>query len=161
QIGSGLQFQSAYTWGKLIDEKGGVTAAESGGSTAVGTPIYNWRRADRGRADWDLAHSWRFNSIYHLPRSGRQGVVGNVMNGWWMSGILQAQTGLPFTPSTASPVRGAAAIPDLAPGRTKESIMHGVSSGCPGVPAGTPLGTPTRWFDPCAFLRAPMGATGN
>ena len=39
--------------------------------------------------------------------------------------------------------------------------MKGVSTGCPGVTAGTPIGTPRRWFDPCAFLRPPTGATGN
>ena len=39
--------------------------------------------------------------------------------------------------------------------------MKGVSSGCPGVAAGTPLGTPQRWFDPCAFIRAPQGMIGN
>jgi hypothetical protein len=160
QVSRGLQFQSAYTWGKNIDEKGGVTGAESGGSSARGSAIYQWRQSDRGRADWDVAQSWRFNGIYHFP-NGPQGFAGKLLNGWWMSGILQAQTGLPFTPSTSSPIRGTVGVPDLAPGRTKESIMKGVSPGCLGVAAGTPLGTPQRWFDPCAFTRPPQGMTGN
>ena len=29
------------------------------------------------------------------------------------------------------------------------------------IAAGTPLGTPTHWFDPCAFVPQPLGTFGN
>ena len=39
--------------------------------------------------------------------------------------------------------------------------MKGVSKGCPGVAAGTPLGTPDLYFDPCAFALPEAGFYGN
>jgi hypothetical protein len=36
-----------------------------------------------------------------------------------------------------------------------------VSAGCGNIAAGTPVGTPTLWFDPCAFVLQPLGTYGN
>jgi hypothetical protein len=92
--------------------------------------------------------------------------VNGFVNGWWVSEILSLQTGFPFDPTlnsnhSLSGVLGSQAdLADLVPGRTAASITSGVSSGCgiaststttKVIPAGTPLGTPTLWFDPCAF----------
>jgi hypothetical protein len=42
-----------------------------------------------------------------------------------------------------------------------KDITSGVSRGCTGVAAGTPVGTPERWFDPCAFTIPQLGTIGN
>ena len=53
------------------------------------------------------------------------------------------------------------------PGVKHEDITKGVSQGCdtpgqPGyIPAGTPVGTPERWFDPCAFAIPRGGFLGT
>jgi hypothetical protein len=51
--------------------------------------------------------------------------------------------------------------PDVVPGRSNSNITHGVSSGCGTIAAGTPLGTPTLYFDPCAYTIQPQGFLGN
>ena len=61
-------------------------------------------------------------------------------------------------------VRGGAAgidRPDLAPGSQFEEITQGQSRGCASVAAGTPLATPARWYDPCAFTVPAAGFLGT
>ena len=36
-----------------------------------------------------------------------------------------------------------------------------MTAGCKGIPAGQPLGTPDRWYDPCAFSLPSAGTYGN
>lgn len=125
-------------------------------------------------AAFDARHNWRFNTIYRFPQTARTGVVGNVINGWAISGILSLRSGLPLAPGVntnrpRSGVAGGGAIPgssnidrpDLVPGVNPADITSGVSRGCGGIPAGTPLGTPGRWFDPCAFTLQPLGFLGT
>jgi hypothetical protein len=50
--------------------------------------------------------------------------------------------------------------PNVNPGFSN-SPTSGVTRGCPGIPAGQPLGTAARWFDPCAFSLSPPGTYGN
>jgi hypothetical protein len=98
-----------------------------------------------------------------------------------MSSIFSIQSGLPFTVTLntnrsltgASGGGGGTDRPDVDPTRSRESIVSGVSSGCgagnlrtdtpagPRIAQGTPLGTPTLFYDPCAFSLAPTGFLGN
>ena len=48
----------------------------------------------------------------------------------------------------------------MRPGFSNNPVK-GVSKGCPGVAAGTPLGTPDLYFDPCAFALPEAGFYGN
>ena len=168
RLGKGIQFQSSYTWSKAIDENQGQDWFS--GTENVKNPDPFDRRADRGLATFDIAHNWRFNSIYRLPeliQSG--GAAGKLLNGWWLSGILSVSSGSPFSPMISSnwsrsgvglgfrPVDRV----DLAPGRTQEDIVSGVTAGCPGVPAGQKLGGPDLYYDPCAFSLQPAGFLGN
>ena len=169
RLTKGLQFQSAYTWSKTIDE----TQAQSGANDLASSPFGTdptHRTVDRGLAEFDVAQNWRLNAIYHLPElSASGGLAGKILGGWWMSGILSLQGGFPFSASLASNrsrsgVNNANAgidRPDLVSGRSFSSITQGTSAGCLGVPAGTPLGTPNRWFDPCAFTIPAAGFLGT
>jgi hypothetical protein len=51
--------------------------------------------------------------------------------------------------------------PDLVVGRNNGNITSGASTGCLGVPAGKQLGTPTLYFDPCAFTIPAAGFLGT
>ncbi len=167
RLSKGLQFQSSYTWSKLLDETQGQLGAENGG-----TPVDSvHRKLDHGPAEFDITQSWRFNAIYRLPalvNSG--GATGAILNGWWISGIISAQTGYAFSPTLGSDRSRQNAgtstdRPDWAPGATTQGVTSGKSRGCQvgtaGVPAGTPLGTPQLYFDPCAFAIHPLGFVGN
>jgi hypothetical protein len=167
RITKGLQFQSSYTWSRVIDETQAQLAADDGGSSVFGTDPAH-RQVDRGLADFDSPHNWRFNTIYYLPGAG-SGVTGKLLSGWWMSGILSLQTGYPFTVAlnsnrSRSGVNGGAAgidRPDLLPGRNNGNIVSGTTAGCQGVAAGQKLGTPDLYFDPCAFAIPAVGFLGT
>jgi hypothetical protein len=96
-----LQFQVAYAWSKAIDNVQGVVGAESASSPLEPSDSYN-TRLDRGPAIFDVTQNLRVNAIYHLPEVSRFGrTVRAITHGYWVSPILAAQSGLPFTPTIA------------------------------------------------------------
>ena len=168
RLSKGLQFQSAYTFSKLLDEGQGQLAGESSNTSAS---VLTWagnRKLDKGPANFDITHQWRFNAIYQLPEPAIKG-IGELLKGWRMSGILSLNTGSPFTPllgsnrSRSKTNGGGGGIdrPDLIPGRKFNDIVSGTSAGCLGVPVGTELGGPDMYFDPCAFTIPAAGFLGN
>ncbi|OFW37766.1 MAG: hypothetical protein A3J28_01855 [Acidobacteria bacterium RIFCSPLOWO2_12_FULL_60_22] len=154
RLGKGLQFQSSYTWSKVLDETQGQLGVDNNASSTFGSDPTH-RSADKGPASFDAAHNWRFNAIYRLPEFSSAGrVTGKLLNGWWISGILSLQTGYPFTPAlqtnrSRSGVNGGGAgidRPDLVPGRSNDNII---------------LGGADRYYDPRAFTVPALGFLGN
>ena len=169
RLGGGLQFQSSYTFSKTIDETQGQLNVDNNASATFGADPTH-RSVDRGLAAFDVRHNWRFNAIYRVPGpAAPSGLANKLLNGWWVSGILALQSGYPFTPSlqtnrSRSLVNGGGANidrPDLNTTRSSGEIVSGSTVGCPGIPAGEKLGTPTRYFDPCAFSVPEIGFLGN
>jgi len=96
---NGFQIQGAYTFSHAIDN--------------VNDPIYPARgngsfpfnsfdlQAERGNSDFDIRHRGVVNFIYE-PNIGRgrghlsSGFIGRVLEGWSLTGIVQAQTGHPY-----------------------------------------------------------------
>lgn len=169
RLTQGLQFQSSYTFSRAIDETQGIIDAENTTSHFASTDPFD-RRRDRGPSSFDVTHNWSVNTIYRIPEVyPGGGVLGGVLNGWWVSGILRMRSGYPFTPvlgddrSRSQVLGGVAGLdrPDLLPGVKPSDVTKGVSRGCDHIPAGTPVGTPDLWFDPCAFTLPPDGFLGN
>ena len=103
RLGKGLQFQSSYTWSRVIDENTGPDTGERSNSVAGQGTDPTHREVDRALSPFDLTQVWKFNSIYQLPSlvsSG--GAVAKLLNGWWISGILTLESGFPFTPTLNS-----------------------------------------------------------
>ena len=157
-LSNGMQFQSSYTFSKLIDETQGQAGADNQVSSVFGVDPTN-RRVDRGPADFDLRHNWQFNAIYQVPQPFQGRALRAVLSGWRASGILSVQSGYPFTPSlrtnrsrsgvnVGQPGAGSANFdrPNLVPGRTKGNII---------------LGGPDRYFDPSAFTLQDAGFLGT
>jgi hypothetical protein len=170
QLSHGLQFQSSYTWSRLIDDTQGNATGDNGlGSNLNGaSPLRRW--VDRGLADFDTTQNLRFNAIYRLPQMANgNALLKGVLNGWQASGILALQSGYPFTValqasrSQQNIIDGLTTVdrPDLVPGRSGANITSGTTAGCPGVTAGQKLGTPTLYYDPCAFTLQPAGFLGT
>ncbi len=177
RVSHGLQFQSEYTYSKLLDNADGNAPSQSGSAINMPVSILNLK-LDRALASFDIRNNYRFNTIYNLPTfSPSNSVVKGLVNGWWTAVILSAESGYPFTPSVSgnqSRSEGGGSFsngdrPDWAPGRNPYNATHGVSSGCTvgsgtsafAIPAGTHLGGPSLYFDPCAFLLEPPGYEGN
>jgi hypothetical protein len=154
RLGRGLQFQSSYTWSKTMDET--QVGLETESTTSAPFPADpSDRRLDRAPALFDTTQVWRLNTIYRLPElAPTGGLLDKLVNGWWLSGIVSVQSGLPFSPvlnsnRSRSGVNGGDPgidRPDLLPGRTPDDII---------------LGGPDRYFDPTAFAVPAAGFLGT
>jgi outer membrane receptor protein involved in Fe transport len=127
--------RAAYTYAKSLDES----------SNTGGTVQYNFPnaqdsrdlRAERGRSDFDIGHSFAASFIWS-PKFSRQ----MLLKDWQLSGTSTIYTGPPFTPrlGTFDYTNGGASRPDR------------IGSG--------KLDPPTidQWFDRTAFPAVPLGA---
>jgi outer membrane receptor protein involved in Fe transport len=174
RVRGGLTFQNSYTLSKAMDEYSVVSNVDIGGATtgteAQAGPNPFDRGLDWGAAPWDIRHNYHFNLVYRVPDAFRAGsLLAGVLNTWQVATIIQATSGQPFTPglttnrSRSGVLGGPSGLdrPDVVSGVKLKDVTSGVSRGCEGVPAGTPVGTPEHWFDPCAFAIPPIGTIGN
>jgi outer membrane receptor protein involved in Fe transport len=161
---SGLQFQAFYTYSKSIDEKSTIAGGDS--RQEVTTILHpNNLADDRGLSAFDARQNFVFTATYPFPFHFQQKVVGAILGGWTVNGIGTFRTGEPFTGRVGRNISGdgdrwTPDRPNLNPGFSPNPTS-GVSAGCPGIKAGTPLGTPDLWYDPCAFSRPAPGTFGN
>lgn len=170
-LSHGLQFQSSLTWAKIIDETQGQNDGDNGGAGGnIGQdPMH--RSVDRALADFDVPLNWRFNTIYRLPNLLTPGsFAAKILDGWAISSIVSVQPGQPLTPALGSSRsraktyrNGVSGVdrPNWVGGRSFSDVTQGSSIGCRNIAAGTPVGNPTRWFDPCAFALQTAGFLGN
>jgi hypothetical protein len=165
QSSSGLVGQIFYTYSKAMDEGSSISGSEDKRSpTGVmypGHPGLDW-----SLSDFNVTNALGSNFSYPLPFRAGSKALGAVVNGWNLDGILTFTSGQPFTITDATNIsrdketNGLADRPNLNPGFSSSPIS-GVSPGCPGLAAGTPVGTPAHWFDPCAFSLEPAGTFGD
>jgi hypothetical protein len=90
----GLQFLSAYTFGKSIDYYSGGTINE-----LVSTPgdQRDWK-TNRGRSDFDRRHRFITSFVYDLPAFVSNSSASRwLLNDWGINGIVTFQSGLPFS----------------------------------------------------------------
>ena len=171
RLTEGLQFQSSYTWSKVMVTPGEAQYNIEATGTGIFSPDPSRPWEFIGPSNFDLTHNWRFNAIYNFPNVVSQGgVFAGLLNGWWTSGILALQSGYPFTPAllvnrSRSRSGGPGTNvdrPNLLPGYQYGDLTQGtIPTGCGNLAAGTPVGTPQRWFNPCAFGIPDPGFLGN
>jgi hypothetical protein len=85
----GLQFNANYTWAKSIDEVSDAFNNRAGQRPADNANI----RLDRGRSDFDIRKRFVSGVSYDAPFFKGNRWLG----GWVASGIVQVQSGAPFT----------------------------------------------------------------
>jgi hypothetical protein len=171
RFSKGLQYQGSYTFSRNIDTAGstfGTVIALNSGN--IPNP-YNMR-SERGLAGIDPRHQFSSNLTYDLPVARNStGLVKGLIGGWQANMILTARGGLPFDIQSGYISSGLGRSrsgsgsppgdrPDVAPGFSNNPT-HGTTAGCQGVAAGQPLGTPTLYYDPCAFVLPAAGTFGN
>jgi hypothetical protein len=99
RISNGFQIQGAYTFSHSIDDVNDPLVAAAGNRSFPRNSFD--LRAERGNSDFDIRHRGVVNFIYE-PNLGKgrghlsQGFVGRVLEGWSITGVVTAQTGLPF-----------------------------------------------------------------
>ena len=130
---NGFQIQGAYTFSHAIDNVNDpITPARGNGSF----PFNSFDlQAERGNSDYDIRHRGVVNFIYE-PNIGRGrghlsgGFTGRVLEGWSITGIVQAQTGHPYdiydssqdSNHTGLPARGTIIGPTAQPAGTDETF---------------------------------------
>ena len=154
RFAAGLQFQSAYTWAKTIDNGSAVISGELA-ETANMDP---WNmELDWGLSDFHTAHVWVTNFTYDLPFGQNwSGVVAKgLLEGWQVAGIFTWASGNPFS-ATNHPDNThrdmAESRPNLAPAFVgKSTILSG----------GVQCTSDCRYLDTNAFTPAEDGFYGN
>lgn len=143
----GLTFQTAYTYGRAIDEV--LTSAAFATVTQNGLQNPNNRSAERGRGDFDIQQRLVGSFLYEIPSP--QGFIRNVIGGWELGSIITLQEGRPFHV-------------DAGRDRSLTAVRHDRSQivGNPALPSNRSRGEKIlHWFDADAFALAPVGSFGN
>jgi hypothetical protein len=100
RMGHGLQFQTGYTYSKLLDVNSDLFAGCStiGGQTAPYYYISNTKpKLSYGRAAFDHKHAYKFSVTYELPfLKSEKGFVGHALGGWSLGSFMQLYSGHPI-----------------------------------------------------------------
>ncbi len=129
RMGHGLQVQGSYTWSKSIDEGSTSIAGDQFANSILNLfPFDSLLR--RGLSDFDIAHNLTANFTWSLPDfHSFSGVAGWALSGWQFGGIVQARTGIPFSPRFGGDPLGQATgdgidFPDRIPGSGCNSVVN-------------------------------------
>ena len=170
---SGLSLLLAYTYSKSFDDVSSVF----GGSVGSGLPQNSFDlSADRGPSDFNAVHRFIGSFVYDLPLrklwAHGPGWSERILGNWQASGIVTAQTGSPFTvvlaggTSSAAAAFGNPARPNLVGNPfVAGPVAANSTPGCQttmsqGGLAADQVRVPQSWFNPCAFVLPPAGASG-
>jgi carboxypeptidase family protein/TonB-dependent receptor-like protein len=100
RMSHGLQFQTGYTFSKLLDVNSELFAGCStvGAQTAPYYFINNGQhRRTYGRAAFDARHAYKFNVIYEVPfLKSQKGFAGHALGGWTIASFFQFYSGHPI-----------------------------------------------------------------
>ena len=149
---AGMSLITSYTFAKSIDDTSGVRTQ---GYDTLFPQNSDCIECERGLSSFDTRHRFVTSVVYDLPvGKGRALNVGNavanaVAGGWEIGGIWTAQSGVPQMITIGGVDRSGTGNGYDRP------IATLTSSGYVSSP------TPSRWYDPAAFVEAPAGTYGN
>ena len=153
RFSQGLSLTSSYTFSKSIDNSSGIRVQ---GYDTLFPQDSTCLRCERALSAFDTRHRFTLGGTYDLPIG--KGKLLNINNslanflvgGWQTSAGMAIQSGVP------------------------QNIIIGVDNASTGTNAGydRPIATlasrgyvanptPSRWYDPAAFVEAPAGTFGN
>jgi Carboxypeptidase regulatory-like domain len=150
QAARGVTMQVSYTYSHCLDYASGTFGLEEG-ATGLLDPYDP--RYDYGDCNFDLRHNLVANVVYTLPFKGNR-----LVEGWQLSGIFTAQSGMPFSISDGFDQAGlfnnvASTRPDVTPGCDPYVKKRAIG---PGVPYIEP-----QWINGSCFSLEPVGTLGN
>ncbi|HLY18535.1 MAG TPA: TonB-dependent receptor [Bryobacteraceae bacterium] len=147
RLSFGLSLLASYTFAKSIDDASSFFS--SAGDPNFPQDSYNLR-AERGLSNFDVRQRFVASYAYDLPIHS----ASRWLKGWQTFGILQAQTGQPFTVSL---------LPDDDNSNTGIDSLGFGANDRPNVVGNAKLSNPTatEWFNTSAFVIPPYGTFGN
>jgi hypothetical protein len=140
------QVNMSYTWAKNL------TDSQTDRSTAPQNTADI--RSEYSRATLDRRHVFSLDYIYELPFfTDGKGFAGKVLGGWQTSGIINLQSGLPFSPATSSfDPAGLGFIPALVAGG-RPNLLCDPNENAPG--------TRLQYFNTACFQSNPASTATN
>jgi len=132
--------QVAYTYSRCTDN-GSFWASYNTNTAATVENPYNMGY-DRGVCFFDITHALRVNALVALPFHGNRAVEG-----WQLSGIVSANTGLPFNISD-----GIDQVGYQNSGTPRPNYVPGCQ---------VSVGQVSEWFNPACFALEAPGTLGN
>jgi outer membrane receptor protein involved in Fe transport len=179
RVTHGLQFQTSYTYGKLIDTPQGQTVGHDVEISNSSDPFQP--KTDKGPGESDLTHQVQFNMVYHLPSVHSDGMTSKLVNGWWVGNIASFQSGFAFSPTISfnnSNDKGGADRPDIVTAAnvaavragtyTRDGILGGSNPNAVPFNQSTyitgglgAVGPNSGWFNPNMFVPGPPGLLGD
>ncbi|HEX7175090.1 MAG TPA: TonB-dependent receptor [Pyrinomonadaceae bacterium] len=121
----GFQYIASYTFSKAEDDKPDSTAVVPGGGDDAKVVQNSLNiRGDYARNDVDLPHRFVFSPIYTFGRyNADSALVRGLLSDWTVSGILQMQSGYPYSAQIGADVnRDGNSRSDRVPGATRNSF---------------------------------------
>ncbi len=146
----GLYYQFNYAWSKLLD---------TGTGDGHDQNLDVWQRARNPRANYatsliDAPHNFNGSISYEIPvGAGRMypvhGILDEVVGGWRISSVIQAHSGVPFTPTVPGNDPALSGSPNCFCGYSL--LPNRIGSG--------KLSNPTisQWWDTAAFTNPTTG----
>ncbi|HEV8159195.1 MAG TPA: TonB-dependent receptor [Pyrinomonadaceae bacterium] len=144
RLTSGLNLNVSYTLSKSIDD---ASNGIYGGTRGVSFPQDSYNlKAERAVSSFDVRHRFTFNFVYDLNFLPEKFGENRLTEGWQLSGIYTASSGIPITPFLSADVSGTGELNDR-PNLT-------------GDPNSGPR-TAGQWFNTAAFTIPAAGTFGN
>jgi hypothetical protein len=104
RFSGGLQFRTAYTWSKLMNNGAESGQGGHGDNADVQDPLHTlvWRLSQD-----DVPHSFLAAFTWELPFHRNQtGITGKILGGWNVSGIFRLDSGRPLGITMANDLGG-------------------------------------------------------
>ena len=140
-----------YTFAKAMDNtSSNLNITSTGPSRGADVANPYDPMSDYGLSSFDVRHQFNARMIFNLPSGESVGSLRHLVGGWQLTGILTAQTGVPFTA-----ILGVNRSRD---GNTRRPERPNLAAGASNNPI---LGDPNRWFDVTAFVFPEAGFYGN
>lgn len=146
RLSHGLEFVSAYTYSKVLDDwQGQGNSADCTSAAMMQNEDPFNLLLDKGPSCFDTTNNWRFNVLYHFPTVGSSGFLSKVANGWWVGTIYSLQSGYPFSPVVSS-------------NRSNSGVLQGQPDRPDIVTAASIAANPCTATAPCAYTPVPFNA---
>jgi len=145
RLSKGLMFNAFYTLSKAVDD-----ASDPGGTAAEANLPQDVRNmaAERANASFDHRHRFVANATWTIPGKSGDGWVPTLSSDWQLTGIVQVQSGAPFTVNIGTDRANIGAGPAQRPDQTCDPNVGGAQ-------------TAAQWFNTACFALQPQFTFGN
>jgi Carboxypeptidase regulatory-like domain len=154
----GFSILANYTWQKSLDDvppsSGGTGGGATGGAGGEPLPWYTVgnKQLDYGTSDFNRKQVFVLSYLWDIPSPGGNKFVKGVFGNWEFSGLITAETGLPFTVFAGKDISQTGLNVDRAVYVSGENPLG------PGACHSAPC---VNYINPAAFTYPAAGGVGN